>query len=150
MKVIKVVGLDLVSYMDHNNLLATVRRRVSVEPSEVIQLYLAAWCEPDRALRQQILEGIWAEDGTYTDPTAHVAGRRGLVDHIGGFFEQFPGARIELTSGIDTHHEKIRFTWRMVLADGKVFLEGIDFGELSADGKLRQIVGFFGPLTAEP
>ena len=38
----------------------------------------------------------------------------------------------------------------MVLADGKVFLEGIDFGELSADGKLRQIVGFFGPLTAEP
>ena len=38
-------------------------------------------------------------------------------------------------------------TWRMVLADGKVFLEGIDFGELNSDGKLHRIVGFFGPLA---
>lgn len=38
----------------------------------------------------------------------------------------------------------------MLLADGKVFLEGIDFGGLSADGKLHRIVGFFGPLALEP
>jgi hypothetical protein len=41
----------------------------------------------------------------------------------------------------------IRFTWRMLLADAKVFLEGIDFGELNSDGKLHRIVGFFGPLA---
>jgi hypothetical protein len=35
----------------------------------------------------------------------------------------------------------------MVLADGKVFGEGIDFGELNSDGKLHRIVGFFGPLA---
>ena len=35
----------------------------------------------------------------------------------------------------------------MVLADGKVFLEGIDFGELSSDDKLHPSVGFFGPLA---
>jgi hypothetical protein len=36
----------------------------------------------------------------------------------------------------------------MVLADGKVALEGIDFGELNSDGsKLHRIVGFFGPLA---
>ena len=52
-----------------------------------------------------------------------------------------------VTSGIDSHHGKFRFTWRMVLADGKVFLEGIDFGELNSDGKLHRIVGFFGPLA---
>jgi hypothetical protein len=54
------------------------------------------------------------------------------------------GLRTALTP---THHEKFRFTWRMVLADGKVFLEGIDFGELNSDGKLHRIVGFFGPLA---
>jgi hypothetical protein len=48
------------------------------------------------------------------------------------------------------HHEKLRFTWRMLLADGKVLLEGIDFGELSTDGKLHRIVGFFGPLAPKP
>ena len=46
-----------------------------------------------------------------------------------------------------THHDKLRFTWRMVLANGKVFLEGTDFGELSSDGKLRRVVGFLGPLA---
>ena len=118
-----------------------------MELCELSECCLAAWCEPDRALRQQILEGIWAEDGTYTDPTAHVAGRRGLVDHIGGFFEQFPGARVVLSSVVDSHHEQLRFNWCVVLPDGKVLLEGIDFGELSADGKLRRIVGFLGPLA---
>jgi hypothetical protein len=43
------------------------------------------------------------------------------------------------------HHEKLRFTWRMLLGDGKVFMDGIDFGELSTTGQLHRIVGFFGP-----
>ena len=47
----------------------------SMEVSELIALYNKAWSEPDYALRQKLLEQIWAEDGTYTDPTAH-AGRR--------------------------------------------------------------------------
>jgi len=49
---------------------------VRVDLSELIQLYLAVWCEPDRTFRQQLLERILAEDGTYTDPIAHVAGAR--------------------------------------------------------------------------
>ena len=121
-----------------------------MELPELITLYTGAWCEPDRARRQQLLERAWAEDGTYSDPAAHVVGRMALVDHIGGFFEQFPGARIELASGIDSHHEKLRFTWCMLLADGKVYVEGMDFGELCTDGKLHRIVGFFGLLASKP
>jgi hypothetical protein len=40
------------------------------------------------------------------------AGRKALVDHIGAFFEQLPGAYFVVTSGIDSHHGKFRFTWR--------------------------------------
>ena len=57
-----------------------------MEVSELIALYVRAWSEPDYALRQKLLEQVWAEDGTYTDPTAHVAGRKALVDRIVGFF----------------------------------------------------------------
>ncbi|MGZ9074387.1 MAG: nuclear transport factor 2 family protein [Burkholderiaceae bacterium] len=121
-----------------------------MELDELIILYAAAWSEPDRVLRQQLLARVWAEDGTYTDPTAYVEGRKALGDHIGGFFKQFPGARFVVTSEIDAHHKRLRFTWRMMLADGKVFADGVDFGELSPDNKLRQIVGFFGPLAAKP
>lgn len=56
-------------------LLAPTAREPSMDLPELITLYTAAWCEPDRALRQQLLEGAWTEEGTYTDPTAHVAGR---------------------------------------------------------------------------
>lgn len=119
-----------------------------MELPELIKLYAGAWSEPDRARRQQLLDRAWAEDGTYTDPTAHVAGRTALVEHIGGFFGQFPGARLEVASAIDAHHQHLRFAWRMVLGDGSVFVEGIDIGELSPDGRLHRIVGFFGPLAS--
>jgi len=112
--------------------------------NELIAAYTGAWSEPDRARRQQLLDRAWTVDGTYTDPTAQVAGRDALMDHIDRFFKQFPGARFAVTSEIDAHHQKLRFTWRMLLADGSVFVEGIDFGELSVDGKLARIVGFFG------
>ena len=56
------------------------KRSDSMEVSELIALYNRAWSEPDYALRQKLLEQIWAEDGTYT---AHVAGTNALVDHIG-------------------------------------------------------------------
>lgn len=79
---------------------------------------------------------------------ASVEGKAALVNHISGFHQQFPGARIELTSAIDAHHNRLRFTWRMVLADQSVFLEGVDFSEIGSDGKLRYVVGFFGPLGA--
>ena len=55
-----------------------------------------------------------------------------------------PGARIEMMSGIDLHHNVVRFLWRLVRGDGSVGDVSIDFGEVDASGKLVRIVGFFG------
>ena len=52
---------------------------------ELITVYCRAWSEPERVLREQLLNRVWADDGTYTDPTAHVVGRKELVEHIGKF-----------------------------------------------------------------
>lgn len=116
-----------------------------MELLDIVRTYVEAWSETDSVKREEMLLSVWDENGTYTDPMTHVAGRGALVSYISGFQQQFPGARIELTSGVDTHHGKIRFAWRMVLADNSVYIEGLDFGELAADGKLLAIVGFFGP-----
>jgi hypothetical protein len=56
-----------------------------------------------------------------------------------------PGARIKFMSGIDVHHNVARFLWRLVRADGSAGDTSIDFAEVGADGRLTQIVGFFGP-----
>ena len=113
---------------------------------EVVRLYGAAWAERDDGRRSELLEGAWADDGVYTDPTAHVEGRSALAAHIGDFAERMPGHRIVISTGVDAHGAHLRFGWRMLAPDGAAVLEGMDYGELGPDGRLARIVGFFGPF----
>ena len=115
---------------------------------EVVAAYMAAWNETDEGKRRRLLEVAWADDGTYTDPQSDVAGREALVALIGGMHAQMPGARIDVTSKTDAHHDKLRFAWRFASGDGSMTVEGIDFGELAEDGRLRKIVGFWGEPPA--
>ncbi len=115
---------------------------------DTVAAYGAAWNEQDEAARRVLLERSWADDGVYCDPSGRAEGRSALVGHIGGFHARMPGSRIELTSGVDEHDGLLRFAWQMVGPDGAVALDGIDFGELGADGRLERIVGFFGPFPA--
>ena len=115
----------------------------------LIDTYCSAWCEPDPEKRTSILDEVWAENATYTDPRADTVGVAQLVAHIGRILAGRPGAKVVRTSAIDAHHGFVRFAWRVVQADGTLLPEGIDFAEVSADGKkIRRIVGFFGPLAA--
>jgi len=115
---------------------------------QIVEAYGSAWNETDEAKRRAVLERSWADDGVYTDPQSHAEGRDALVQLIGGFQQQFGGASIVPTSNVDEHHGKLRFTWKMLGADGKQVMEGIDFGELAPDGRIQRIVGFFGPAPA--
>ena len=113
-----------------------------------LDLYFQAWAESDEAARRALLEQAWADDGTYTDPSAHVEGREALVQHIGDFKsnEQFKGFRIEQSTGIDIHHQSFRFGWEMKDPSGNVVTPGIDYGEFDREGRITKIVGFFGPF----
>ena len=117
--------------------------------SQVLKAYSAAWSEPDADKRRSLLIESWAEDGLYQDPASEAIGRDSLHALIGKVHARFPGARIELTSGVDAHHDRIRFAWRMVLADGAVPVQGIDCGRIGADGRLTEIIGFFGAQPPE-
>jgi len=111
---------------------------------EIIRMYVEAWTETDEGKRRALLEKSWAEDGTYTDPTVEVVGREALVQHIAGIHQRFVDCRILLTSRVDEHHDRLRFTWAMVNPKGSRVSEGIDFGEVGSDGLLIRITGFFG------
>jgi hypothetical protein len=113
----------------------------------LIDAYCAAWSEADGAARARLLADVWAEGATYTDPRAHVTGTHALAAHIGRVLASRPGARVVRTSAVDTHHGLARFAWRVVEADGTMLPDGIDFAEVSAEGKLTRIVGFFGPMA---
>ena len=116
--------------------------------NEVVASYGAAWNEADSAARHKLLEEAWADDAVYCDPTATVTGRDALVEHIAGFHQMFAGARIDQASGVDEHDGWLRFAWTMVGADGATIMDGFDVGELASDGRLRRIIGFFGPFPS--
>jgi len=114
----------------------------------VLEAYGRAWREPDDARRLALLKTAWSDHGLYQDPSANASGRAALSEHISGVLETYPGCRVEITSGVDRHHDKIRFTWHMRSANGAIAIKGIDFGEIGADGRLTKIIGFFGPVPA--
>jgi hypothetical protein len=116
----------------------------------IILAYVAAWNEADSGKRRMLLETSWAENGIYSDPTAQVSGREALVQHLGKLIERFADQRVLLTSGVDEHHGLIQFTWARVGSDGRKIRQGIDFGEVAADGRLVRITGFFGPPPPIP
>ena len=113
---------------------------------DVVAAYDRAWNEPDPAERRRLLELSWAEDGELVDPTGRFQDREAIIERLAGFSERFPGARVDITSGIDDHHGFVRYAWTIADADGARLLEGIDVCELAEDRRLRRVVMFFGPL----
>lgn len=114
---------------------------------KLIDAYCAAWSDPDPTCRRELLGPAWEKAATYTDPTVHTVGLEDLLAHIELVTARRPGAKVVRTSRIDAHHDVLRFAWRVILADGTPLPEGLDLAEISADGRIRRIVGFFGPLS---
>ena len=112
------------------------------EIDTLLKQYTAAWSEPDPQARQALLQAAWHETGEYTDPIAHAANRAELDGVIARFQQSNPGARFTLHGQAIHHHNYICFFWVLQLANGTE-LQGTDYGEIGADGKLRKIVGFF-------
>ncbi|WP_282604273.1 nuclear transport factor 2 family protein [Pelagibius sp. Alg239-R121] len=117
--------------------------------SALIDRYCAVWREPDSAARASLLEVVWHKDGRYCDPTAEAVGRAALNNLIGETLTRFPGGQVMRLSAVDVHHDCFRFTWTMQLGEGKQLPESIDFGRLAEDGRIAEIVGFFGLIGGE-
>ncbi len=113
---------------------------------QIVAAYCEAWNVAGDGERRALLEKSWTDDGAYTDPRTDLVGRNALFAHISRVQAMRPGSRIVMTGGLDAHHDVLRFAWKLVDPQGAAVIEGVDFGELAADGRLRRIVGFFGPL----
>jgi hypothetical protein len=109
----------------------------------VVDGYIAMWNELGAERRQAIIAETWTADATYLDPIMAGEGHAGIDAMVAGAQQQFPGHRFELSAGPDAHHDRVRFAWRLVGADGGVpVAAGVDFATLGDDGRLRAVTGF--------
>jgi SnoaL-like protein len=109
----------------------------------VIDSYIATWNEADPLRRRELVEETWSDRASYVDPLMSGEGRDGIDAMIGQAQQQFPAHRFELIDGPDAHHDRVRFTWRLVPAGGgEPVAFGFDFGTLAPDGRLEDVTGF--------
>jgi hypothetical protein len=116
--------------------------------TKTIHAYLAMWNERDGTRRARLVEEAWSTDGQYLDPQFDAVGHAAMSCMVATAQERFPDHSLRLTSGLDRHHNEVRFGWEVVATNGSPALTGVDFGSLGADGRLTRVVGFFGDLPA--
>lgn len=109
---------------------------------ELVGRYLAVFNETDARRRGALVEEIYTEDCSYTDPLAAVRGRAGVSDLIGAVQKQLPGVVFVLAGGVDAHHEQARFTWHAV-AEGRLDPVAVGFDVIALEsGRIRHVFGF--------
>ncbi|HYH10737.1 MAG TPA: nuclear transport factor 2 family protein [Thermomicrobiales bacterium] len=110
---------------------------------DVVERYLAIWNETDGARRRQLIERTWSEDGLYYDPVFATSGHDEIDAMVAGFHQQFPGLHFERVGEIEGHHDRLRFRWDLLDADGARQAAGTDVAVVSPDGLLLDVTGFF-------
>ena len=117
----------------------------------VVDRYIEVWNETDRARRRELIARTWTDDARYLDPLMSGEGLDGIDAMVGGVQERFPGHRFRRTGEIDAHHDRVRFGWALVAAEGGApVAAGLDVGVIVADGRLREITGFLDGAPALP
>jgi hypothetical protein len=110
----------------------------------LVDRHLAAYGEPDATLRSKSIASIWHAEGRLVDPPIASAGHQGIGDLAATLLSQFPGHTFVRTTAVDAHHEFARYGWALRNHEGVEVLRGTDFVTLDVDGRIQQIVGFFG------
>lgn len=109
-----------------------------------VEEYLAAWAATEGHARGELLDACCEDDVEFRDAMGHVRGRASLDEYIANAQRFMPGARLERAGAVLRAHHCVIYPWRMVGPDGNAMMGGHNYGELSADGRFRRVVGFWG------
>ena len=107
-----------------------------------IEAYVATWNETDPARRRAGIARAWAEAGRYRDPLMASDSHAAMDALLAGVQAKFPGFVLRRTSKVDAHNGVCRFSWSLGPAAGPAVVEGVDFCELTPEGRLLEVVGF--------
>src|SRR5580704_11566090 len=93
----------------------------------LIDRYIATWNETDPLARRAAIDGLWADDGSYTDPIAVAEGRAAIDATIAAV--------------------QARFSWHLGPAGGEPIVIGFDVAVLAGD-RIESVHGFLDKVPA--
>ncbi len=114
-----------------------------------ITRYVMMWHEPDPVRRRQIVSELWAEDGEDYTPKAAAHGIDEITERVTRAYEEWvaqKGYIFEPVGNTDSHHNVVKFFWRMLPKDGgTVASSGLDIFVMDEDGLIRVLYQFIEP-----
>ena len=111
--------------------------------NELVVSYIAAWNERAAERRREIIAKTGTADGAYGDAPRHGVGHAAIDLMIETAQKHFPGYRVRLISGIETHNRALRFSWSAGgMPEAPLYLAGTDFAVIAEDGRLKSVTGF--------
>ena len=111
--------------------------------TDLVDRYIATWNETDGGRRRDLIARTWTDAASYLDPVLQGEGRDGIDAMIVSVHERFPGHRFRRTGEVESHHDRVRFTWELAPEGGDPVVSGTDFGIVTSDNQLQAITGFF-------
>jgi hypothetical protein len=116
---------------------------MEMDTNKLVEGYFAMWNEADAEARRAVVAETWTADASYLDPMFSADGHDGLDAMVAGVHQQFPGHAFRLTSEVDTHHDRVRWTWALApVAGGAPVATGLDVAVVAADGRFSHVTGF--------
>lgn len=78
--------------------------------TDLAHRYIDAWNETDSTKRRALIEQLFTEDASYTDPLGSVRGWDEIDHFIAGAQGKFAGLVFSLPGAVDGHHDTARFS----------------------------------------
>jgi uncharacterized protein YndB with AHSA1/START domain len=110
----------------------------------LVDQYVSAWSETDAARRRAILEQVWDPSGVFEDSMGYAEGVDDLDDHIAMSQAYASGMRLARAGTVTRSRGSIAYRWQITGPGDAVVMAGINVAELSAEGKLRRVTGYWG------
>ena len=103
--------------------------------------YVAVWNEPDEAVRDAAVAGLWRADARACTAANEYVGLDAIRGRITAAYEKFvaeEGYVFRSPAAPESHHDGVRIRWEMVpAAGGEAVSGGVQFLLLDADQRVR-------------
>ena len=112
----------------------------------VIDRYFQLWNMADAAARRQAMDTAVSPDVIFQDPYGSTAGVDEFAAHIIASRQFMPGLRLERVAEVRQCQGTALAEWRVTGAGGAVIARGINVMNLSPDGRITRVVGFWSEM----
>ncbi|HXQ59744.1 MAG TPA: hypothetical protein VN799_06585 [Acidimicrobiales bacterium] len=103
---------------------------------DFVERYVDLWNEPDRGVRRQRVEDLWAPGGSNATPSLEAVGFDQIEARVASSYANYVGTgvhRFRLARPAAAHHGAVVVPWEMVVVDGGT-VASVGFEFLMLDG----------------